>query len=327
MEIKAKPRAGAGAKRARRLAFKAAAMTLAAVVLFTSASMSLDDIGLAYDKLIAAVSSEKKLAAEAVPVVAFVAETESVVVADSADAEAAEQSEVTGEPESQGENAPVFLSAVMPADDTEEDVIKKHFFGLIEENQTTGKLYGKDQKGLLGIGFDYDKKNEIWYTPINAWQRNFGYMHAFDAFAPLFGIYITSFKCKIFYDQKEWMIQFWRGQYGITSGAEMGVYYREPDTGYDFYDCVADEDMLPMSMKIYRNGELFFERSEDAQWWLTGFVLPSYTNANNFTCDMSITLKDEEMRDLFLDEMVETNGFVEGENMTVEGNKVSFVWD
>ena len=36
-------------------------------------------------------------------------------------------------------------------------------------------FYGANNAGLLGIGFDFDVAQKIFYTPINPWQRNFGF--------------------------------------------------------------------------------------------------------------------------------------------------------
>ena len=40
------------------------------------------------------------------------------------------------------------------------------------------------------------------------------------------------------------MIQVWKGQYGITTGGELGVYNKTTNRETEFYDCASDEDML-----------------------------------------------------------------------------------
>ncbi|MCL2508918.1 MAG: DUF4474 domain-containing protein [Oscillospiraceae bacterium] len=300
----------------RSRVIKAVAAALAAICLFLSASMSLDDIKLAYDKLIAVVNYESKFSLDNVSV---------DILSTNDDPGAANAAETLPESDAPLLDNPLLLSQAVAAADTDDDAIRELFLNIVY-NSATGRLYDKDQRGLLGIGFDYDARNGVWYTPVNAWQRNFGYFHAYDSFAFLAGIFITTVRAKFVYEGKEWMIQVWRGQYGITSGAEMGIYNRDLNSAFDFYNGIGDEDMLPMSMKVYRGDKLYFERSEDAHWWLTGFVLPGLNSASDLKCDMSVTLKDAEMRDLFIDSMV-MNGFSLGTNLFFTGNKVSFIWD
>ena len=52
------------------------------------------------------------------------------------------------------------------------------------------------------------------------------------------------------------MIEFWKGQYGITAGAEIGVYRTEGILAPEQYEhalfqSVSDEDLFPMSMELF----------------------------------------------------------------------------
>ena len=56
------------------------------------------------------------------------------------------------------------------------------------------------------------------------------------------------------YKGKKWLIEFWKGQYGMTTGGEVGIYYTTgPDLNIPglfngtFYKCVNDEDRIDMS--------------------------------------------------------------------------------
>ena len=74
-------------------------------------------------------------------------------------------------------------------------------------------------------GFSYDAQKDLFYSTKNAWQKNFGYTHLYDVAAPIFRMIIDTEPIKFFYDNKNWLITFWKGQYGIVTGAEIGIYY------------------------------------------------------------------------------------------------------
>lgn len=63
------------------------------------------------------------------------------------------------------------------------------------------------------------------------------------------------------------MIELWKGQYGITTGAEIGIYNTASDdiktkqfTG-TYYDCASDDERLDMSFVLRKNGKVLFKRS------------------------------------------------------------------
>ncbi len=137
---------------------------------------------------------------------------------------------------------------------------------------------GKDT-GLFG--FKYSNTDKVFYTAENAWQRNFGYMETYDNFAGAGAISYDTIRVKFNYEGKEWMMQFWKGQYGfVLIGAELGIYNRkENSTSSSYYECVSDADKLNMSMKVYRKEsstsnkyKLLFSRTPTTTWWLTGFT-------------------------------------------------------
>lgn len=112
---------------------------------------------------------------------------------------------------------------------------------------------------------------------MNPKQRNFGYCDLYDTLAPLAGIFISHKKMPFYYDGKNWMIWLWKGQYGITIGAEIGIYvytkghWIEKTTGKNFYRCATDDERIKMSFTLYKNGKKMFKRGYQTHWWLTGF--------------------------------------------------------
>lgn len=187
-------------------------------------------------------------------------------------------------------------------------------------------ICGPNGRGMLYIGFDYDIRQGIFYTPLYPWQRNFGFNKLYDAFAPLMNLVYDTMRIKFEYGEYDWMVQLWKGRYGITTGAEIGVYHKaKGSSGNKPYDCASDENMLLMSFELLKDGEHYFSREEQYHWWLTGFVLGDLYSYKNLTLLSTITFKDEEMRDAFLTALY-TQGYTEGMNCSTEGLKVRFDW-
>ena len=166
----------------------------------------------------------------------------------------------------------------------------------------------------------------IFYNPKYPWQRYFGFCEIYDKCAPATMMFYNTQRYKFDYEGKNWMIQVWKGQYGITSGAEIGVYTKSPKNPVEFYACASDEDCLKMSFDLYKKGELFFHREDESHWWLTGFAPLTATSASDFEMRASITCKSEEMAKAFAGGL-EDNGYVLGQNYWVDGAVVRFNWD
>jgi hypothetical protein len=193
-------------------------------------------------------------------------------------------------------------------------------------------------------GFDYDPSQGIIYSKMHPLQRNFGYAYGYDAAALLMSAVIDCEPIFFDYDGKTWMIELWKGQYGLETGCEIGVYTRPiGSTGpfyfvldhtvgvrpYDrtpernqYFDCAADSDLLVMSSTLYRNGQKLFSRGPDQHWWLTGFKWGVFSNPEDLTMDVSITCKDAGMTSAF-GASLRTVGY---QNVNVSGNAVGFTF-
>ncbi len=159
---------------------------------------------------------------------------------------------------------------------------------------------------IADTGYAYDPLQRIFYSTSNPWQRGLGYHSLYDeASAPL-GMVFDCEPVRFNYAGKKWLIELWKGQYGITTGAEIGVY---TTTGPDlevpgvfdgtFYNCADDADHLSMTYTLLRNNEVMFSRAA-RHWWLTGFRLGEFAEPSALTMEVSITFKDVVMRDAFL---------------------------
>ncbi len=182
-------------------------------------------------------------------------------------------------------------------------------------------------KGFMSYQFNPD--GNFYYTNEDPWQRALGYTEFYDIGAPFVAIYFDTIRCKFRYDDKDWMIQFWKGQYGyVFIGAEIGVYHKPANRAQEFYDCVPDEDALYMSMTMYRDDKEVFTRDYGLYWWCTGFVpgkLDNFSDRSELTVKCRITMKDYKMLLAFTGALKE-NGFILDEDFKTSGLDVFFTW-
>jgi hypothetical protein len=160
-------------------------------------------------------------------------------------------------------------------------------------------------QALEPFGFAYHFRKDIFYSLEDSWQREFGYGKIYDEMAPTMNMMIDSEPIYFDYGGRHWMIEFWKGQYGVTTGAEVGIYVEE-DRGNErrpekiFYKCVSEEEELPISMILYKNGKRLFQR-EKRHWWLTGFKLGEFSWPGELMLEVSLTFPHLDMLEAFLE--------------------------
>jgi len=197
------------------------------------------------------------------------------------------------------------------------------------------------------LSYQYSYIDDYYYTnDKEAWQYNFGFGKIYDFVSPYILLEYDYVRVFFTYENKDWMLQMWKGQYGmIFYGGEIGVYNRphsEDGVGeWAMYSCAAKEDWLGMEMTLYHqdiNGNYVreFTREYDKYWWCTGFKnghLRQEEPADELRLEARITFKDEEMRDLVADGLKEC-GFSEVENKASvgldqfckDGDDIYFIW-
>ena len=179
------------------------------------------------------------------------------------------------------------------------------------------------------LGYKFDPKGQYYYTSNDPWQRNFGFNVLYDLGAPFVNFSYDTIRCKFTSGGKDWMIQFWKGQYGLVFiGGEIGVYNKPAGRTPEHYDCASDEDSLYMTMTLYRKGVEQFTRNYAKYWWCTGFIpgtLDSFNDRSELTLQCRITMKDKDMLKGFC-AALNKNGFVEDENYSVVDLDVYILW-
>lgn len=198
---------------------------------------------------------------------------------------------------------------------------------------------------VYAAGFLYDPDQDIIYSRMDAPQRNFGYAYGYDVAALGMSAVLDCEPIFFDYGGKHWMIELWKGQYGLESGCEIGVYTRpigSTGPGYVlldgtvgqrpgdnvpshnlFYDCAADADMLELSATLHRDNEVLFTRGPELHWWLTGFKWGVLSDPSQLSVDVAITLKDSAMCEAFMTGIAGRPY----PNLEVDGTTVSFSFE
>lgn len=157
---------------------------------------------------------------------------------------------------------------------------------------------------LAPFGFCFIPKHEIVTSRLDAWQKAFGYCSLFDRSALHFNMVFDCEPVYFYYCGKTWLIQFWKGQYGINIGGEIGIYRADgiiPMEKFDktiFYG-IPEDERFPLEMELNYKGQPLFSLSRK-HWWLTGFRVSSYCNPEDLSMKVTIQFPNEEMLDAFI---------------------------
>jgi hypothetical protein len=133
--------------------------------------------------------------------------------------------------------------------------------------------------GFVDIFFKRDMCQGIWYSPIGAVQKFFGYNNIWDFFfktgevisgiIPPFNVSQDAFYSTFREDGKFWRIEAWKGNYmNMGVGAEIGIY---TTTFLPIHYGIAKSDDRPsIQYTLSHWGKALFRR-QGTHWWLTGF--------------------------------------------------------
>lgn len=157
------------------------------------------------------------------------------------------------------------------------------------------------------FGYCYHCNCCFFSSAHDAWQKKAGYTYLYDHLAPRFQMVTQSEPIYFDYDGRTWLIEFWKGQYGINTGAEIGIYHADtivPPKDYKttMFNSISDEEMLPCSFMLYdKTGD--YIRISDTHWWLTAFLTGRFSNPADLYMENSITFPNMEMLSAFIEGM------------------------
>ena len=202
-------------------------------------------------------------------------------------------------------------------------------------------------EGQQILSYQYSYIDDYYYTnDKEAWQYNFGFGKIYDIASPFILLEYDYIRVFFTYEDKDWMLQMWKGQYGlIFYGGEVGIYNRpHVDDGlseWTFFNCPAEEDWINMEMTLWHedvngNWNREFTREYDKYWWCTGFKnghLRQEEPADELRLTGRMTFKDAEMTKLVADGLAECGLAKAGsknamgvDSIYVDGNDIHFSW-
>ena len=166
------------------------------------------------------------------------------------------------------------------------------------------KIYrmGREEKWKLlseltaPFGFLYDAGQDVFVSRMNAGQRKEGYEALFDNLAPNFNMIMDVFPVYFDYRGKTWLIEFWKGQYGINTGAEVGVYHAnrlipKKQRKQVHYNAVSDEEMPLIGICLERRGQRVFSLKK-YHWWLAAFKMGVFSQPKELFMYVTVTFSD-----------------------------------
>lgn len=162
-------------------------------------------------------------------------------------------------------------------------------------------------KALAAFGFCYDDKNDAVSSVRHPWQREMGYCRAYDEAAfPMYMI-IDCEPVYFSYNGGRYLLELWKGQYGCTTGAEIGLYVNRSELEKApedlFYESVSDEECIGMSFELYKNGERILRR-RGIHWWLTGFCVGMCSQKEELSMEVELTFPDRGMCRAFCESLI-----------------------
>lgn len=208
----------------------------------------------------------------------------------------------------------------------EDGTTETHYPGVYI-NTKTGECYGKNGTGVFGIGHNFNYYEMTMYSTVDCWMRNYGFCLLYDVAAnilPMNFNYITR-RFKFSYDGLDWMVQMWKGNYFISNGGEVGLYWREPGQIGTYYNCATEEMEIPMSLMVSVGDKVLVNRKLQNHWWICGFNIgESLYLPSALTLKSTLIMPDSGMLEAFTEAI--DNNVMGDVTYTVDGLSVNVQW-
>lgn len=176
------------------------------------------------------------------------------------------------------------------------------------------------------FGFEYLLSQDIFTSCPDAWQRGYGYCWLYDTHADLLNMVFDCEPVYFDYDGCTWLIELWKGQYGINIGAEIGIYKADSYVPQihrktTLFHTVSDDEMPLFELSLYK-GLMPLYRIARRHWWLTGFRMGEYTEPELLRLKVEITFPSSEMRGAFLQGLTQSG--YSYQDLCICGQQISF---
>ena len=160
------------------------------------------------------------------------------------------------------------------------------------------------------FGFSYVPEKDIFIGRVDAWQRHAGYKALFDKAAAHFNMIFDAWPVYFDYEGRTWLIELWKGQYGINTGAEIGVYHADkivaPDKRkWTHFETADDEEMPIISYCLDRCEQCLF-CIKRRHWWLASFRMGLFSNPSDLHLMATLTFRNPRQAESFLEGLKES---------------------
>ncbi len=164
----------------------------------------------------------------------------------------------------------------------------------------------KIQELAIPFGYDYHCRCGFFSSSIDAWQKAAGYTWLYDYLAPRFQMVFDALPVYFDYRGRTWLIELWKGQYGINTGAELGIYHAdrilsESECKSTLFTAVEDSEMLPCTIRLCSYNEQNCDQISERHWWLTIFLPGLFSEPSQLFLEASICFPNSQMCDAFYD--------------------------
>lgn len=166
-------------------------------------------------------------------------------------------------------------------------------------------------RAIREAGFRYSPQMDILYSAMDDnVQRMSGHCQAYDDVALAAQAVIDSEPVHFLYDGQEWKLELRKGQYGIGTGCEIGLYYREAEQEKDrqeeeltgkLYSAVPDDKRIGMRLLLRKGETVLFERDWKEHWWMTGYQWGIFSQPEQLTLEAELRFPNEDMKKAFLE--------------------------
>lgn len=178
------------------------------------------------------------------------------------------------------------------------------------------------------FGYDFHCDCGFFSSTVDAPQRQAGYTRLYDYMAPRFQMVFDSLPVYFDYRGRTWLIEFWKGQYGINTGAEIGIYHADsiiPENDYKnaWFSCAEENEMLDCSFRLCKcENECICNSGR--HWWLTAFLVGCFSRPSCLAMESCICFPNREMLSAFLDGLKRAD--CPEDCLSVRGLSVCFVF-
>ena len=149
------------------------------------------------------------------------------------------------------------------------------------------------------FGFTYQFVQDIFTTSTDAWQKESGCGDFYDQTALSANMVFDREPVYFNYRGRTWLIEFWKGQYGISTGAEAGICHADTIIPpalrrQTIFPAAEPEEMLPVRLRLIGPECPFFNLSQ-THWRPGGFVMGTCTQPEDLLREAVLTCPEESM--------------------------------